>query len=129
MNKAKAAVAASILFGSLLVGVEASSAATKITNGTSCKSTQKNKTTKVKVKSGTDTYRCTTSPTASAANKNKLVWVHLDCLEGDKLYRETVAELNKAKADPASPKADIDIAQSSVDSFKTIRSLVCAKNY
>ena len=129
MNKAKAAVVASILFGSLLVGVEASSAATKITNGTSCKSTQKNKTTKVKVKSGTDTYRCTTSPTASAANKNKLVWVHLDCLEGDKLYRETVAELNKAKADPASPKADIDIAQSSVDSFKTIRSLVCAKNY
>ena len=127
MNKAKAAVAASILFGSLLVGVEASSAATKITNGTSCKSTQKNKTTKVK--SGTDTYRCTTSPTASAANKKKLVWVHLDCLEGDKLYRETVAELNKAKADPASPKADIDIAQSSVDSFKTIRSLVCAKNY
>jgi hypothetical protein len=129
MNKAKAAVVASILFGSLLVGVEASSAATKITNGTSCKSTQKNKTTKVKVKSGTDTYRCTTSPTASKANKKKLVWVHLDCLEGDKLYRETVAELNKAKADPASPKADIDIAQSSVDSFKTIRSLVCAKNY
>jgi hypothetical protein len=129
MNKAKAAVVASILFGSLLVGVEASSAATKITNGTSCKSTQKNKTTKVKVKSGTDTYRCTTSPTASKANKKKLVWVHLDCLEGDKLYRETVAELNKAKADPASPKADIDIAQSSVDSFKTIRSLVCARNY
>ena len=129
MNKAKAAVAASILFGSLLVGVEASSAATKITNGTSCKSTQKNKTTKVKIKSGTDTYRCTTSPTASAANKKKLVWVHLDCLEGDKLYRETVAELNKVKADPASPKADIDIAQSTLNSFKTIRSLVCARNY
>jgi len=129
MKKAKAVVVTSILFGSLLVGVEASSAATKITNGTSCKSTQKNKTTKVKIKGGTDTYRCTTSPTASAANRKKLVWVHLDCLEGDKLYRETVAELNKAKADPASPKAEIDIAQSSVDSFKTIRSLVCARNY
>jgi hypothetical protein len=129
MKKAKAALVTSILFGSLLVGVEASSAATKITNGTSCKSTQKNKTTKVKIKGGTDTYRCTTSPTASAANKNKLVWVHLDCLEGDKLYRETVSDLNKVKADPASPKADIDIAQSTLNSFKTIRSLVCARNY
>ena len=128
MRKSKALILTGSLLASVLLSTEAS-AATKITNGTSCKSTQKNKTTKVKVKSGTDTYRCTTSPTASAANKNKLVWVHLDCLEGDKLYRETVAELNKAKADPASPKADIDIAQSSVDSFKTIRSLVCAKNY
>jgi hypothetical protein len=126
MRKSKALILTGSLLASVLLSTEAS-AATKITNGTSCKSTQKNKTTKVK--SGTDTYRCTTSPTASAANKKKLVWVHLDCLEGDKLYRETVAELNKAKADPASPKADIDIAQSSVDSFKTIRSLVCARNY
>jgi hypothetical protein len=129
MKKAKAAVVTSILFGSLLVGVEASSAATKITNGTSCKSTQKNKTTKVKIKGGTDTYRCTTSPTASKANKKKLVWVHLDCLEGNKLYQETLVELKKAKADPASPKAEIDIAQSTVDSFKTIRSVVCGRNY
>ena len=129
MKKAKAAVVTSILFGSLLVGVEASSAATKITNGTSCKSTQKNKTTKVKIKGGTDTYRCTTSPTASKANKKKLVWVHLDCLEGDKLYRETVAELNKAKVDPSVVPADIANAQSTVDSFKTIRSVVCARNY
>ncbi len=129
MKKAKAVVVTSILFGSLLVGVEASSAATKITNGTACSSKQKNKTTKVKIKGGTDTYRCTTSPTASAANKNKLVWVHLDCLEGDKLYRETVAELNKAKADPSLTPADLANAQSTVDSFKTIRSFVCARNF
>ena len=128
MKKAKAALVTSILFGSLLVGVEAS-AATKITNGTACSSKQKNKTTKVKIKGGTDTYRCTNSPTASAANKKKLVWVHLDCLEGDKLYRETVAELTKAKADPSISPADIANAQSTVDSFKTIRSVVCARNY
>ena len=128
MKKAKAALVTSILFGSLLVGVETSAAA-KITNGTACSSKQKNKTTKVKIKGGTDTYRCTNSPTASAANKNKLVWVHLDCLEGDKLYKETVAELTKAKADPSISPADIANAQSTVDSFKTIRSVVCARNY
>lgn len=128
MKKAKAALVTSILFGSLLVGVETSAAA-KITNGTACSSKQKNKTTKVKIKGGTDTYRCTTSPTASAKNKKKLVWVHLDCLEGDKLYKETVAELTKAKADPSISPADIANAQSTVDSFKTIRSVVCARNY
>lgn len=128
MKKAKAALVTSILFGSLLVGVETSAAA-KITNGTACSSKQKNKTTKVKIKGGTDTYRCTNSPTASAANKKKLVWVHLDCLEGDKLYKETVAELTKAKADPSISPADIANAQSTVDSFKTIRSVVCARNY
>jgi len=128
MKKAKAALVTSILFGSLLVGVETSAAA-KITNGTACSSKQKNKTTKVKIKGGTDTYRCTTSPTASAKNKKKLVWVHLDCLEGEKLYRETVAELTKVKADPSVAPADIANAQSSVDSFKTIRSVVCARNY
>ena len=128
MKKAKAAFVTSILFASLFVGVEAS-AATKITYGTACSSKQKNKTTKVKIKGGTDTYRCTTSPTASAKNKKKLVWVHLDCLEGDKLYKETVAELTKAKADPSISPADIANAQSTVDSFKTIRSVVCARNY
>jgi len=128
MKKTKALVLAATLVGSVLLSTE-SSAATKITNGTACSSKQKNKTTKVKIKGGTDTYRCTTSPTASAKNKKKLVWVHLDCLEGEKLYRETVAELTKVKADPSVAPADIANAQSSVDSFKTIRSVVCARNY
>ena len=128
MKKAKAALVTSILFGSLLVGVEAS-AATKITNGTACSSKQKNKTTKVKIKGGTDTYRCTTSPTASAANKKKLVWVHLDCLEANKLYQDTVAELNGAKANSSTAPADIALYQSTVDSIKSIRSQMCARNY
>ena len=128
MKKTKALVLAATLVGSVLLSTE-SSAATKITNGTACSSKKKNKTTKVKIKGGTDTYRCTTSPTASAKNKKKLVWVHLDCLEGDKLYKETVAELTKAKADPSIAPADIANAQSTVDSFKSIRSVVCARNY
>ena len=128
MKKTKALLLVTTLVGSVLLATE-SSAATKITNGTACSSKQKNKTTKVKIKGGTDTYRCTNSPTASAANTNKLVWVHLDCLEGDKLYKETVAELTKAKADPSISPADIANAQSTVDSFKTIRSVVCARNY
>ena len=128
MKKTKALLLVTTLVGSVLLATE-SSAATKITNGTACSSKQKNKTTKVKIKGGTDTYRCTTSPTASAANRNRLVWVHLDCLEGDKLYKETVAELTKAKADPSISPADIANAQSTVDSFKTIRSVVCARNY
>ena len=128
MKKTKALLLVTTLVGSVLLATE-SSAATKITNGTACSSKQKNKTTKVKIKGGTDTYRCTNSPTASAANKNKLVWVHLDCLEGDKLYKETVAELTKAKADPSISPADIANAQSTVESFKTIRSVVCARNY
>ena len=128
MKKIKALLLVTTLVGSVLLATE-SSAATKITNGTACSSKQKNKTTKVKIKGGTDTYRCTNSPTASAANKNKLVWVHLDCLEANKLYQDTVAELNGAKANSSTAPADIALYQSTVDSIKSIRSQMCARNY
>ena len=128
MKKTKALVLAAALIGSVLLSTEAT-AATKITTGTSCTSKQKDKTTKVTSKGVTDTYRCTTNPMAKGAAAKKLVWVSLDCIEGDKLYKETIVELNKAKADPTVSQSTLTNAQSTVDSFKTIAELVCSKGY
>ena len=128
IKKSKAVGLAVALVASVLLATEAS-AATRITTGTSCTTKQKNKTTKVTYKGVTDTYKCTTNPMATGSAKKKLVWVTLDCIDGDKLYRETIIELNKAKADPNVAPSTLSNAKSTVDSFKTIAELVCSKGY
>ena len=128
MKKSKVIVLSGALLASLFLATE-SSAATRITTGTPCSTKQKNKTAKVTYKGITDTYKCTTNPMATGSAKKKLVWVTLDCVNGDKLYRETIIELNKAKADPSIAPSALTNAQSTVDSFKTIAELVCSKGY
>ena len=60
----------------------------------------KNKTTKVTSKGSTETYKCTTNPTSKGSAAKKLVWVSTTCLDINKIYKETVVELNKIKSDP-----------------------------
>ena len=100
MKKTKAVVLTAALIGSVVLSTEASAAA-KVTTGTSCTTKQKNKTTKVTTKGSTETYKCTTNPTAKGSAAKKLVWVSTTCIDINKIYKETVIELNKFKADPS----------------------------
>ncbi len=128
MKKTKALVLVGALLGSVLLSTEASAAA-KITTGTSCTTKQKNKTTKVTSKGSTETYRCRTNPIAKGSAAKKLVWVSSTCIDIDKIYKDTVIELNKFKADPSASAAQKDSKTTEVETYKTYVELACAKGY
>ena len=128
MFKTKALVLATALVGSVLLATEVS-AATKVTTGTSCTSKQKNKTTKVTSKGSTETYKCTTNPTSKGSVAKKLVWVSTTCLDIDKIFKDTVVELNKIKSDPTILQTVKDSKTLEVETYKTYVDLACQKGY
>jgi hypothetical protein len=128
MKKSKALILAGALLASVLLSNEASAAA-KVTTGTSCTTKQKNKTTKVTSKGSTETYKCTTNPTAKGSAAKKLVWVSTTCIDIDKIYKDTVAELTKLKADPSVSTTVKDSKTTEVETYKTYVDISCAKGY
>jgi hypothetical protein len=128
MKKTKAVVLAAALIGSVVLSTEASAAA-KVTTGTSCTTKQKNKTTKVTTKGSTETYKCTTNPTAKGSAAKKLVWVSTTCIDINKIYKETVIELNKFKADPSVSATAKESKTTEVETYKTYVDISCAKGY
>jgi len=128
MKKSKALILAGALVASVLLSTEASAAA-KVTTGTSCTTKQKNKTTKVTSKGSTETYKCTTNPTAKGSAAKKLVWVSTTCIDIDKIYKDTVVELTKLKADPSVSTIVKDSKTTEVETYKTYVDLACAKGY
>ena len=128
MKKTKVVVLAAALIGSVVLSNEASAAA-KVTTGTSCTTKQKNKTTKVTTKGSTETYKCTTNPTAKGSAAKKLVWVSTTCIDIDKIYKETVIELNKFKADPSVSMTAKESKTTEVETYKTYVDISCAKGY
>jgi predicted RNase H-like HicB family nuclease len=80
------------------------SAATKISNGVSCK--KAGATTKV----GTSTYRCAKNPLVKNA---KLTWLSPDCITTGNSYNKALANLPKIKAatDSTIAKLDADIVK------------------
>ena len=128
MKKTKAVVLAAALIGSVVLSNEASAAA-KVTTGTSCTTKQKNKTTKVTTKGSTETYKCTTNPTAKGSAAKKLVWVSTTCIDINKIYKETVIELNKFKADPSVSATAKESKTTEVETYKTYVDIACAKGY
>ena len=128
MKKSNALILAGALVASVLLSTEASAAA-KVTTGTSCTTKQKNKTTKVTSKGSTETYKCTTNPTAKGSAAKKLVWVSTTCIEIDKIYKDTVIELTKLKADPSVSTIVKDSKTTEVGTYKTYVDLACAKGY
>jgi hypothetical protein len=128
MKKTKAVVLAVALIGSVVLSTEASAAA-KVTTGTSCTTKQKNKTTKVTTKGSTETYKCTTNPTAKGSAAKKLVWVSTTCIDINKIYKETVIELNKFKADPSVSMTAKESKTTEVETYKTYVDISCAKGY
>jgi len=128
MKKSKALILAGALLASVLLSTEASAAA-KVTTGTSCTTKQKNKTTKVTSKGSTETYKCTTNPTAKGSAAKKLVWVSTTCMDIDKIYKDTVIELTKLKADPSVSTTVKDSKTTEVETYKTYVDISCAKGY
>jgi hypothetical protein len=128
MKKTKAFVLAAALVGSVVLSTEAS-AATKITTGTSCKTKQKNKTTKVTSKGITDTYKCTTNPISKGSAAKKLVWVTLDCLSTDAEIKSTTALIAQQKASGTASAADISTAEALNSTAKDLLSVVCGKGW
>ena len=128
MKKSKALILAGALLASVLLSTEASAAA-KVTTGTSCTTKQKNKTTKVTSKGSTETYKCTTNPTAKGTAAKKLVWVSTTCIDIDKIYKDTVIELTKLKADPSVSTTVKDSKTTEVETYKTYVDISCAKGY
>ncbi len=128
MKKSKALILAGALVASVLLSTEASAAA-KVTTGTSCTTKQKNKTTKVTSKGSTETYKCTTNPIAKGTAAKKLVWVSTTCIDIDKIYKDTIIELNKYKADPNVSAAAKESKTIEVDTYKTYVEISCAKGY
>ena len=128
MKKSKALIVAGALLASVLLSTEASAAA-KVTTGTSCTSKQKNKTTKVTSKGSTETYKCTTNPTAKGTAAKKLVWVSTTCIDIDKIYKDTVIELNKYKDDPSVSATAKESKTTEVETYKTYVDISCAKGY
>jgi hypothetical protein len=128
VKKTKAVVLAAALIGSVVLSTEASAAA-KVTTGTSCTTKQKNKTTKVTTKGSTETYKCTTNPTAKGSAAKKLVWVSTTCIDINKIYKETVIELNKFKADPSVSMTVKESKTTEVETYKTYVDISCAKGY
>jgi hypothetical protein len=128
MKKSKALILAGALLASVLLSTEASAAA-KVTTGTSCTTKQKNKTTKVTSKGSTETYKCTTNPTAKGTAAKKLVWVSTTCMDIDKIYKDTVVELTKLKADPSVSTIVKDSKTTEVGTYKTYVDIACAKGY
>jgi hypothetical protein len=128
MFKTKALIVVAALVGSVLLATEAS-AAPKVTTGTSCTTKQKNKTTKVTSKGSTETYKCTTNPTSKGSAAKMLVWVSTTCLDINKIYKETVVELNKIKSDPTILQTVKDSKTVEVETYKTYVDLACQKGY
>ena len=128
MKKSKALILAGALVASVLLSTEVNAAA-KVTTGTSCTSKQKNKTTKVTSKGSTETYKCTTNPTAKGTAAKKLVWVSTTCIDIDKIYKDTVIELNKYKADPSVSATAKESKTTEVETYKTYVDISCAKGY
>ena len=128
MKKTKVVVLAAALIGSVVLSNEASAAA-KVTTGTSCTTKQKNKTTKVTTKGSTETYKCTTNPTAKGSAAKKLVWVSTTCIDINKIYKETVIELNKFKADPSVSMTAKESKTTEVETYKTYVDISCANGY
>jgi hypothetical protein len=128
MKKSKALILAGALLASVLLSTEASAAA-KVTTGTSCTTKMKNKTTKVTSKGSTETYKCTTNPTAKGTAAKKLVWVSTTCIDIDKIYKDTVVELTKLKADPSVSTTVKDSKTTEVETYKTYVDISCAKGY
>jgi hypothetical protein len=128
MKKSKALILAGALLASVLLSTEASAAA-KVTTGTSCTTKMKNKTTKVTSKGSTETYKCTTNPIAKGTAAKKLVWVSTTCIDIDKIYKDTIIELNKFKADPSVSATAKESKTIEVDTYKTYVELSCAKGY
>jgi hypothetical protein len=128
MKKTKAVVLAAALIGSVVLSTEAS-AATKVTTGTSCTTKMKNKTTKVTSKGSTETYKCTTNPISKGTAAKKLVWVSTTCIDIDKIYKDTIIELNKFKADPSVSATSKDSKTTEVETYKTYVEIACAKGY
>lgn len=128
MNKSKALILVGALLASVLLSTEAS-AATKISNGVSCTTKQKNTTKTQVTKDIIDKYKCTTNPTAAGAAKKKLVWVNQDCIDMNKLYVDGIADLTKLKADTTATSTQVSTQESFVDSAKTYRSIACGKGF
>jgi len=128
MKKSKALILAGALVASVLLSTEASAAA-KVTTGTSCTTKMKNKTTKVTSKGSTETYKCTTNPIAKGTAAKKLVWVSTTCMDIDKIYKDTVVELTKLKADPSVSTIVKDSKTTEVETYKTYVDIACAKGY
>jgi hypothetical protein len=128
MKKSKALIVAGALVASVLLSTEASAAA-KVTTGTSCTTKMKNKTTKVTSKGSTETYKCTTNPTAKGSAAKKLVWVSTTCIDIDKIYKDTIIELNKFKADPTVSATAKESKTTEVETYKTYVDISCAKGY
>ena len=128
MKKSKALILAGALVASVLLSTEASAAA-KISNGVSCTTKQKNTTKTQVTKDVTDTYKCTTNPTATGAAKKKLVWVNQDCIDMNNLYVDGIADLAKLKADTTATPTQVSTQASFVDSAKTYRSIACGKGF
>jgi hypothetical protein len=128
MKKSQALIVAGSLVASVLLSTEASAAA-KVTTGTSCTTKMKNKTTKVTSKGSTETYKCTTNPIAKGSAAKKLVWVSTTCIDIDKIYKDTIIELNKFKADPSVSATAKESKTIEVDTYKTYVDISCAKGY
>ena len=128
MKKSKALIVAGALLASVLLSTEASAAA-KISNGVSCTTKQKNTTKTQVTKDVTDTYKCTTNPTATGSAKTKLVWVNQDCIDMNKLYVDGIADLAKIKLDTTATPTQASTQASFVDSAKTYRSIACGKGF
>jgi hypothetical protein len=128
MKKSKALILAGALLASVLLSTEVN-AATKIRNGVSCTSKQKNTFKTIKSKDITDKYKCTTNPAATGSAKTKLVWVNQDCIDMDDFYKADVADLAKLKLDATATATQIATQAANVDAQKTWRSMACAKGY
>ena len=128
MKKSKALLLTGALLVSVLLSNEASAAA-KISNGVSCTTKQKNTTKTQVTKDVTDTYKCTTNPTATGSAKTKLVWVNQDCIDMNKLYVDGIADLAKIKLDTTATPTQVSTQASFVDSAKTYRSIACGKGF
>jgi len=128
MKKSKALIVAGALVASVLLSTEASAAA-KISNGVSCTTKQKNTTKTQVTKDVTDTYKCTTNPTATGSAKTKLVWVNQDCIDMNKLYVDGIADLAKIKLDTTATPTQVSTQARFVDSAKTYRSIAGGKGF
>jgi hypothetical protein len=102
-RKVLVVLGAAVLVASTTTAVPAT-AATKISNGVSCK--KEGATTKVKG----STYRCAKNPLVKNA---KLTWLISDCITTGNAYKKALANLPKIKAasDAAVAKLDADIAK------------------
>jgi hypothetical protein len=100
-------------------------AATKISNGVSCPTSKKNKTTSLTTSGVKDVYKCTYSPTATGTAKKKLVWVNSDCLDGEKL----IADLNNILTNPALSESEKSTTKTTLETYMNLRSIVCGKGW